>query len=51
MWLDDPPRREALEHELMRVHVDLKCDASARAAQAVLDLVAQRRLPPKERLA
>jgi len=42
MWLDDTPRREALEVEFMRVHVDLKRDASARAAQAVLDLVAER---------
>jgi lipid-A-disaccharide synthase len=50
MWLDDTPRREALEVEFMRVHVDLKRDASARAAQAVSELVAQRRrLRPAER--
>jgi lipid-A-disaccharide synthase len=49
MWLDDTPRREALEREFTRIHLDLKCDASARAAQAVLDLVARRRLPPAMR--
>jgi lipid-A-disaccharide synthase len=47
MWLDDTPRREALEVEFLRIHVDLKRDASARAAQAVWDLVARRRLPPE----
>jgi lipid-A-disaccharide synthase len=45
MWLDDMPRREALEHEFMRIHADLKRDASARAAQAVLALANRRRLP------
>jgi lipid-A-disaccharide synthase len=38
MWLDDTPRREALEQEFSRIHADLKRDASARAAQAVLAL-------------
>jgi lipid-A-disaccharide synthase len=38
MWLDDKPRREALEREFLRIHVDLKLDASARAAQAVFAL-------------
>jgi len=38
MWLDEAPRREALEQEFLRVHVSLKRDASARAAQAVFAL-------------
>ena len=45
MWLDDTPRREALEQEFSRIHADLKRDASARAAQAVLALANRRRLP------
>jgi lipid-A-disaccharide synthase len=45
MWLDDMPRRAALESEFARIHADLKRDASARAAQAVLALVNRRRLP------
>ena len=45
MWLDDTPRREALEREFLGVHVSLKRDASARAAQAVLELSDRRRLP------
>jgi lipid-A-disaccharide synthase len=45
MWLDDTPRREALEAEFLSVHVTLKCDASARAAQAVLALADRKRLP------
>jgi lipid-A-disaccharide synthase len=45
MWLDDTPRREALEREFLGVHVSLKRDASARAAQAVLALSDRRRLP------
>jgi lipid-A-disaccharide synthase len=45
MWLDDPPRREALEQEFSRIHADLKRDASARAAQAVLALANRRLLP------
>ena len=45
MWLDDTPRREALESEFARIHAELKRDASARAAQAVLALVQRRRLP------
>jgi len=45
MWLDDRPRREALEREFLDVHVSLKCDASARAAQAVFALSDRRRLP------
>jgi lipid-A-disaccharide synthase len=42
MWLDEAPRREALEQEFMRVHVGLKRDASARAAQAVFALASRR---------
>ncbi|HWJ35116.1 MAG TPA: lipid-A-disaccharide synthase [Steroidobacteraceae bacterium] len=45
MWLDDKPRREALEHEFLRIHLGLKCDASARAAQGVFALASRRRLP------
>jgi lipid-A-disaccharide synthase len=36
MWLDDTARREELEREFLRIHTDLKRDASARAAHAVL---------------
>ena len=43
MWLDDTPRREELEHEFLRIHMDLKRDASALAARAVMALVATRR--------
>ena len=42
MWLDEAPRREALEQEFWRIHVGLKRDASARAAQAVVALAARR---------
>jgi lipid-A-disaccharide synthase len=42
MWLDDAPRREALQREFLRIHVGLKRDASARAARAVFDLAQQR---------
>ena len=45
MWLDDTPRRAALEQEFSRIHADLKRDASARAAQAVLALATRRLLP------
>ena len=45
MWLDDTPRRAALEQEFSRIHADLKRDASARAAQAVLALANRRLLP------
>jgi lipid-A-disaccharide synthase len=44
MWLDDAGRRAELEQEFVRLHVDLKRGASARAAQAILDL-ARRRAP------
>jgi lipid-A-disaccharide synthase len=45
MWLDDTPRREALEQEFLRIHLGLRCDASARAAQEVFALAGRRRLP------
>jgi len=45
MWLDDTPRRAALEQEFSRIHADLRRDASARAAQAVLALAHRRLLP------
>jgi len=40
-WLDDVPRREELEREFMRIHLELRRDASARAAQAVLGMLAR----------
>lgn len=46
MWMDDTPRREELVREFSAIHAELKRDASARAAQAVLALVNRRRLPP-----
>ena len=45
MWLDDSPRRAALELEFSRIHADLRRDASARAAQAVLALANRQILP------
>jgi lipid-A-disaccharide synthase len=38
-WLDDAPRREALEREFMSMHSNLRQGASARAAQAVFALL------------
>jgi lipid-A-disaccharide synthase len=38
-WLDDAGRRAKLEQEFVGLHVDLKRDASTRAAQAILDLL------------
>jgi len=46
MWLDEAPRREALEQEFLRVHVGLKRDASGRAAQAVFALASRRTADP-----
>jgi lipid-A-disaccharide synthase len=43
MWLDDSGRRAILEHEFMDIHVELKRDASARAAQAIVALLKARR--------
>jgi lipid-A-disaccharide synthase len=43
MWLDDAGRRAKLEQEFVGLHLDLKRDASARAAQAIMELLHQRR--------
>jgi len=45
MWLGDAPRRAVLEREFLRIHTDLKRDASARAAQAVMAVATRRLLP------
>ncbi len=45
MWLDDTERRAGLEQEFLSIHVDLKRDASARAAQAIMELLRSRALP------
>jgi len=45
MWLDQPSRRAELEREFLRIHMDLKCDASARAARAVLAMATRPALP------
>jgi lipid-A-disaccharide synthase len=45
MWLDDGGRRAILEHEFLAIHVELKRDASARAAQAIMALLHKGRLP------
>jgi lipid-A-disaccharide synthase len=39
MWLECAGRRAELEQEFLRLHVELKRDASARAAQAIMDLL------------
>jgi lipid-A-disaccharide synthase len=39
MWLDDTARREELEREFLKIHKDLRRDASARAAQAIMTLL------------
>jgi lipid-A-disaccharide synthase len=41
-WLDDAGRRAKLEQEFVGLHVDLKRDASARAAQAIIGLLQRR---------
>jgi len=46
MWLDDPGRRASLEQQFVGLHVDLKRDASARAAQAIMALLRARRVAP-----
>jgi lipid-A-disaccharide synthase len=48
MWLDDAERRGALEQEFSRIHADLRRDAGARAAQAILALVESRVSPAAE---
>jgi lipid-A-disaccharide synthase len=42
MWLDDADRRSALEQEFSRIHADLRRDAGARAAQAIVALLKDR---------
>jgi lipid-A-disaccharide synthase len=42
MWLDDAERRSNLEREFSRIHAELKRDASARAAQAIIALLDSR---------
>jgi lipid-A-disaccharide synthase len=44
-WLDDAGRRAQLESEFVGLHVNLKRDASARAAQAILELLRRPGLP------
>jgi lipid-A-disaccharide synthase len=39
MWLDDAERRGGLEREFSRIHADLRRDAGARAAQAIVGLL------------
>jgi len=41
-WLDDEPRRAELERNFLDIHMQLKRDASERAARAILDLVHSR---------
>jgi len=43
MWLDDERRRADLEQEFLRLHLDLKRDASSRAARAILELLRRTR--------
>ena len=38
-WLDDEPRRAHLERTFQDIHMQLKRDASERAAAAILNLV------------
>jgi lipid-A-disaccharide synthase len=44
-WLDDAARRATLEQEFLAIHIDLRRDASARAAQAILALLHRRGVP------
>ena len=50
MWLDDAGRRAELEQEFVRLHVDLKRDASARAAQAIIELLRRQQPAGGERV-
>jgi lipid-A-disaccharide synthase len=43
MWLDNSERRESLEREFDRIHLELRRDAGSRAALAIETLVAERR--------
>ena len=45
-WIDDAPRRAALEQTFLEIHRELRRDASARAARAILDLGQSRRAAP-----
>ncbi len=45
MWLDDSERRAKLEHEFLSIHLDLKRDASARAAEVIMELLARQCSP------
>jgi len=42
MWLDDAERRSDLEREFSRIHADLRRDAGARAARAIVSLLESR---------
>jgi lipid-A-disaccharide synthase len=42
MWLDNAERRRDLEQEFMRIHLELRRDAGARAARAIEALVSSR---------
>jgi lipid-A-disaccharide synthase len=48
-WLDDAARRATLEREFLAIHIDLKRDASVRAAQAILALVHRSGAPAASR--
>jgi lipid-A-disaccharide synthase len=43
MWLDDAERRSNLQTEFLRIHAELRRDASVRAAQAIVALCESRR--------
>jgi len=45
MWLDDAERRSNLQTEFLRIHAELRRDASLRAAQAIVALCDSRRSP------
>jgi lipid A disaccharide synthetase len=38
-WLDDAPRRGALEEEFLRIHASLRQGAGGRAAEAIAALL------------
>lgn len=48
MWLDDAERRHELEGEFSRIHAELRRGAGARAALAILSLLASRVRPAAE---
>ena len=45
MWLDEPQRRAELEAQFLAIHRDLRRDASASAARAIMQLLAARSPP------